>query len=61
MEEIKREREKALEEYKRKREEQLAVLPTQARKRMLQALKEWEAKINNTETNNPCHVLSPLF
>jgi hypothetical protein len=61
MEDMRREREKAMAESKLKREEQLATLPPELRKRLQQANEEGETKIKSETSNGPCQVLNPLF
>ena len=61
MEEIRREREKARAESKRKREEQWATFPPELRKRLQEADDEWEAKIKSVTSNGPCQVLNSPF
>ena len=59
MDEIRLEREKTMAESKRKREEQLAALPPEVRKRLQQTEEEWDAKVKSETSNGPCQALNP--
>jgi hypothetical protein len=58
MEEMKRSEEKADAERKRRRQEQLAKLPPELRKRIEQANEEYDAKIKSETSKGPCQPLN---
>ncbi len=58
IEQMKREQDA---DIKRRREEALAALPPELRKRREQEMEEWDAKTKSAMSNGPCQVLNPLF
>jgi len=61
MEEQKEYQDKADAELKRKRKEELAALAPELRKKLEQYDAEWDARIKNEMSNNPCQTLNTPF